>query len=294
MLARTCASPVPTDDRLGERRDDPLGDGHRLVGAAHVLAEDHELVAADAGRGVAGAQDAGQPAGDRDQQQVPDLVAERVVDRLEAVEVEHEHADGLLAAPEATERLVEAVAQQHPVRQAGERIVHRLARELVAAALALDGEPERAHEARAVEAAADDHVLRTAADRAERRVLVVVVDEHDDGNVGDHRAQFGERAEHGRVVVAGEQHRVGGRVDELGRGLGGARQRAHVHEAAGAGEQVADHPAVARLRLHDEQARRGRQTGLGGEVGERGSVEVGHRSSVRRVPVGIASPAPGP
>ena len=101
-------------DRLGERRDDPLGDGHGLVRAADVLAEDHELVAADAGGGVAAAQDPGQPARDRDQQQVADVVAERVVDGLEAVEVQHEHADGLLPATEAPERLVEAVPQQRP------------------------------------------------------------------------------------------------------------------------------------------------------------------------------------
>ena len=56
-----------------------------------VLAEDHELVAAEARRGVAGAQHVLEPPRDVDEQLVAGPVAERVVDDLEAVEVAEQH-----------------------------------------------------------------------------------------------------------------------------------------------------------------------------------------------------------
>ena len=69
-----------------------------------------------------------QPARDRLQQLVADRVAERVVDDLEAVEVEEQHRGAALGvmALRAADRLVEAVDEQHPVRQPGERVVQRV------------------------------------------------------------------------------------------------------------------------------------------------------------------------
>ena len=83
---------------LRERLGDALGDADRVALAGDLLAEHGELVAAEAGRGVAAAQDAVQPVGDGAQQLVADGVAALVVDRLEAVEVEEEHRDARLVA----------------------------------------------------------------------------------------------------------------------------------------------------------------------------------------------------
>ena len=59
------------------------------------------------------------------EQVVAALVAERVVDELEAVDVEHEHGDRAAVASGERERVVDAVDEQRAVRQAGQRVVHR-------------------------------------------------------------------------------------------------------------------------------------------------------------------------
>ena len=74
-----------------QRLLDALGDHGRLAGVADVVEQERELVAAEPRDGVAGAQDGLQPPRDGDQQRVADVVAERVVDELEAVEVQEEH-----------------------------------------------------------------------------------------------------------------------------------------------------------------------------------------------------------
>src|SRR5205085_1317694 len=78
--------------------DDPLRDGHRLELAGDVLAEHGELVAAGAGDRVLGADRGLQAPGQLEQQLVAAVVAERVVDSLEAVDVEEEDGDGPGAA----------------------------------------------------------------------------------------------------------------------------------------------------------------------------------------------------
>src|SRR2546426_7626748 len=60
--------------------------------------ENHELIAADPGKSVCLANPASHPFGDLLEQTVPRLVAQRVVDRLEAVDVEQEQRD-LAPAP---------------------------------------------------------------------------------------------------------------------------------------------------------------------------------------------------
>jgi hypothetical protein len=62
-----------------------LGDAESLALATQALAQDHELVAAVPGHGVAGTEHPGEPAGDLDQECVPRLVAEAVVHALEPV-----------------------------------------------------------------------------------------------------------------------------------------------------------------------------------------------------------------
>ena len=70
-------------------------------------------------------------------------VAEGVVDRLEAVEVEHEHGDVDALALPAGQRVSEAVERERAVGQPGERVVQRgMARDLLLA-VALDGDDDQ-------------------------------------------------------------------------------------------------------------------------------------------------------
>ena len=85
-----------------------------------------ELVAAEAGDGVGGAQRRLEPLGDLLEQHVAVVVAERVVDLLEVVEVHDHHREAAVAALGGAQRLLDAVAEQHAVGQAGERVVQRL------------------------------------------------------------------------------------------------------------------------------------------------------------------------
>jgi hypothetical protein len=77
-------------DRLAQPLQQPVGDPpHPCV--VRGAQQDGELVAAQAGDAVAGAHARGEPAGDGDEQLVAGRVAEGVVDRLEAVEVDEQH-----------------------------------------------------------------------------------------------------------------------------------------------------------------------------------------------------------
>ena len=94
------------------RRRDPLEQLARL----EALDEHGELVAADARRRVGVADDGVDAIGEGDDHGVADVVAELVVDRLEAVEVEVQQRDRLAEPVEAGQRLVEVFVEQHAVR----------------------------------------------------------------------------------------------------------------------------------------------------------------------------------
>ena len=105
-LADDIDSPCGEVEGRGERAQHALGDGDRVLLVADVLAEDRELVAAEAGHGLVPAQRVAQAVGDGDDQLVAGRVAEAVVDDLEAVQVEEEDGDvAAAAAIEALERL---------------------------------------------------------------------------------------------------------------------------------------------------------------------------------------------
>ena len=76
-----------------ERLQHALGDGDGVLVVEQVLAQDHELVAAEPGERLVPAQRVADALGDRDQQLVALAVAEAVVDHLEAIEVEEQHRD---------------------------------------------------------------------------------------------------------------------------------------------------------------------------------------------------------
>src|SRR5205085_7739475 len=110
----------------GERLGDSLGDAGRVALVLYVLDQDGELVASEARDGVPGPQRLLQSWRDRREQLVPGRVPEAVVDELELVEIEEEDRHRGVPALRLGEGVGEAVEEQRPVRQPGERVVQGL------------------------------------------------------------------------------------------------------------------------------------------------------------------------
>ena len=87
-------------EALADGPQRPTGDQTGVVVVAQAGAQQHELVAPEAGHGVAAPGDPGQAPADLDQHPVTGVVAERVVDGLEVVEVDEEQPDPAVAAVE--------------------------------------------------------------------------------------------------------------------------------------------------------------------------------------------------
>ena len=84
-----------------------------------VLAQHRELVAAEPGGGVARAQQGGEPMRELDQYGVTGGMAEPVVHRLEAVEVEIEQMARSRVAAAMGQEVADPLREQRPVRQPG-------------------------------------------------------------------------------------------------------------------------------------------------------------------------------
>ncbi len=80
------------DEGDGRPENHPVGDGQclRLV---HIGRHHRELVPAEPGRDIPRAHDVTQPVGEPDQDLVPNLMAEGVVDGLEAIQVDLKDGD---------------------------------------------------------------------------------------------------------------------------------------------------------------------------------------------------------
>ncbi len=119
-------------DHVGpaDQVDDPAGQSLRAGGVVRTRLQDDELVAADPRHRIGGPHRRAQAIGDLLEERVADRVAEGVVDRLEPVEVDQQHGAGLAGPGEARQGFGEALAQEQPVRQAGQRIEagHRVGR----------------------------------------------------------------------------------------------------------------------------------------------------------------------
>ena len=247
------------DERLVQRPLEQLGAVDRgLVVGRHD--HDAELVAAEAGEQAGVADHGPEPVGDQSEQLVAGVVTERVVDLLEAVEVDDHHGDrarGHLDQP------VEPLEEAATVGERGELVG---ARQPVALAAGV----QFVHRDRG----AQDHG-RHGGEREQRRHEVDVVDDAGPEDAECHQAE------------QDRDHR------ELGRSLGaltavGPRQPGrHGHEQAGdephvlgpAGERSDDRTAVRHLRrpvqltdvAGDEQA------GGDGEGDDRSARSVSHR-----------------
>ena len=197
---------VVEDERLGQHLVEPVGDREHRALAGHVLGEDHELVATEAGDGVVGPHDGAQPLGEADEQLVAGPVAEAVVDDLEPVEVEEEDRDLLLQLPGPHQRVLEPVEHQGAVGQSGQVVVHGLVGQAALGFVALERD------------------LEQLARRADR-VLLVRVGLARLGVVHRDRAEL-------PAAVGHVEHRQRPGGPEPGRLEGGAHRR---HQGIGAG-----------------------------------------------------------
>ena len=88
-----------------------------------MLAHDDELVAAEPAHHITVADEQPQPFGDLSKERIAHRMAVGVVHRLEPIEVQEQHADGLLETRRPRQCLIEQAAQQGSVGQTGQRIV---------------------------------------------------------------------------------------------------------------------------------------------------------------------------
>ena len=123
-----------------------------------VLDQQTELVAAEAGHRVGLAQAPAEALGHDRQQPVAGGMAEPVVDRLEAVEIEDHHRDLALAPPRPGQRPLQPVLEQRPVGEAGQRVELGQARQALGLPLAGQGMADGALQDRRVEPGPIDEV----------------------------------------------------------------------------------------------------------------------------------------
>ena len=120
-------------ERLAHHVEQPFGDELRRDRHRGTVDQYDELVAAHPSDRVGVAQGAGQSRRDGHQQVVTGLVPEGVVDVLEVVEVDVQRGPDGAVASVASEQLFDAIHDQRPVRQLGQRVVQRLMTQFVGA-----------------------------------------------------------------------------------------------------------------------------------------------------------------
>ncbi len=124
--ARRDADLVPHQrERSGDRREHVLRHRRRVPHLRHFGQQRDELVSAQARHGVAAAQAGRKPPGDLLQQLVAGFVSERVIDLLEAVEVEEEQRELPVVATRLGDALIQQLGEEAPIRQSGEPVVVR-------------------------------------------------------------------------------------------------------------------------------------------------------------------------
>lgn len=117
-----------------------VGDREDGGEAAGPVTQDHELIGADPGDCVTRPGDGPKAIGHRDQHHVAGVVAQAVVDHLEAVDVDEEHRDLVVVAMGPVETGLEAIEQQGAVGETGQVVVEGPMGELGGGAVALEGD----------------------------------------------------------------------------------------------------------------------------------------------------------
>ena len=101
----------------------PGRDALDVVDLAALVEDHHELVAAEARHDVACPQRAAQPVRHFEQEQIAGLMAERIVDDLEAVEIDEQHRETVIVALRCVDRLAQQPVEGLAVRQVGQAVM---------------------------------------------------------------------------------------------------------------------------------------------------------------------------
>jgi hypothetical protein len=117
-------------ERRGQSLGDALGDRLGRFGHRSRLDQHGELVATETGHRVARAGGGADAFGHGHQQAVAGRMPEAVIDRLEVIEVQEQHADRISAPVASVHGMRETVQEQGAVGQAGEGVVESLVIEL--------------------------------------------------------------------------------------------------------------------------------------------------------------------
>jgi hypothetical protein len=119
-------------------RDQPaLDDVRHLVAVFHAVQDDDELVAAKAAHRVAGAHGIRKALRHRAQQPVADVMAERIVDVFEAVQVDEQHRYFFSGALRLLQRDAQPLDAKRSIGQLGEHVVLRQKLDALLALLAV-------------------------------------------------------------------------------------------------------------------------------------------------------------
>ena len=121
-------------ERVLERVEQAFGDELGTRCQRELLGDHHKLIAAEAPQRIGVADHTVEPRDDRSQEFVADTVTERVVDGLEVIQVDEQRRHRRLAAARAREHLLDAIQDQRPVREPGQRVVGRQEGKLLLAA----------------------------------------------------------------------------------------------------------------------------------------------------------------
>lgn len=207
----TDAHLMALDGDIGfKRRGQPLGERFRRLRLLRRRRDDGEFVAAEA-RDERTLTDLLKPARHFTQQGVTDRMTEHVIDGLESVEIEAEHAEAFVRRGGKTDGGLDAFIERRAIRQIGHRIVMRQMRDALLAALALgdvvndgdeifrlavrilDGQPGRGDDAHTVTRRRDAMFTLVAYLARRDRFLVFRHDRIDDGlrkNIGGVPADY--------------------------------------------------------------------------------------------------------
>ncbi|MNI89298.1 hypothetical protein D3C73_1466850 [compost metagenome] len=87
------------------------------------LDQQHELIAADSGQGILVTHVLAQAQRHFSQQQIAHVMAERIVDRLEAVQIDEHQRKTAALRLHRRHCLLDAISQQHAIGQTGQGVV---------------------------------------------------------------------------------------------------------------------------------------------------------------------------